>query len=156
MHPDERWMTEALKLAERAGEAGDVPVGAVVVRNGLIVGRGENRRERDHDPAGHAEILALRQAAADLHDWRLTGCTLYVTLEPCSMCAGAVLSSRIDRIVFGAFDGEAGCCGTLYNLPADPRLPGHTEVTGGVLHERCADMLRDFFRKKREADPAVY
>jgi tRNA(adenine34) deaminase len=87
--------------------------------------------------------------------WRLTGCTLYVTLEPCAMCAGAALSARIDRIVFGAFDGEAGCCGTLYNLPADPRLPARAAVTGGVLHEACADALRSFFRARRQPDPRV-
>jgi tRNA(adenine34) deaminase len=155
VHPDERWMTRALALARAAGEAGDVPVGAVVVRGDEVLGEGQNRRERTGDPTGHAEIEALRRAAAASGGWRLPGCTLYVTLEPCAMCAGAALLARVDRIVFGAFDAEAGCCGTLYNLPADPRLSAGVAVTGGVLHGECAGVLRAFFRARRQPEPRM-
>lgn len=147
----EQWMERALVLARRAGEAGDVPVGALVVRGGEVLGEGENRRVRSKDPTAHAEVLALRQAAAAVGDWRLNDCVLYVTLEPCAMCTGAAMLARLQGIVFGAYDGSAGCCGSVYHLPADPRLPERVPVLGGVLHEACAALIRDFFAARRQA-----
>jgi tRNA(adenine34) deaminase len=142
-------MAEALAEARAAAKTGEVPVGAVVVHEGRIVARAHNRRETDADPLAHAEILALREAARVLGRWRLTGCTLYVTLEPCTMCAGAVVLSRIDRLVFGATDPKAGAVGSLYDVPRDPRLNHRPEVDGGVLAEDCAAVLQGFFRARR-------
>jgi tRNA(adenine34) deaminase len=124
-------MQEALAEADAAAAHSDVPIGAVVVRNGTVIGRGHNRREVDQDPTAHAEVLALRQAAATLGRWRLDGCTLYVTLEPCTMCAGALVLARIDRLVYGADDPKAGAVGALYDIPRDPRLNHLVEVCGG-------------------------
>ena len=139
-------MGKALFLANRARETGDVPVGAVVVdENGRIIGRGWNCREANHDPAGHAEIVALREAGRSRGTWRLTGCTLIVTLEPCTMCAGAILASRIDRVVFGAWDPKAGAAGSLRDVLRDARMPHPTEVIGGVLAQEAAMQLRSFF-----------
>ena len=139
-------MGKALFLANRARETGDVPVGAVVVdENGRIIGRGWNCREANHDPAGHAEIVALREAGRARGTWRLTGCTLIVTLEPCTMCAGAILASRIDRVVFGAWDPKAGAAGSLRDVLRDARMPHPTEVIGGVLAQEAAMQLRSFF-----------
>ena len=139
-------MGKALFLANRARETGDVPVGAVVVdENGRIIGRGWNCREANHDPAGHAEIVALREAGRARGTWRLTGCTLIVTLEPCTMCAGAILASRIDRVVFGAWDPKAGAAGSLRDVLRDSRMPHPTEVIGGVLAQEAAMQLRSFF-----------
>ena len=142
-------MEEALAQAREAGETGDVPVGAVVARDGRILGRGRNRR-LGGDPLAHAEIEALRDAARALGSWRLDGCDLVVTLEPCPMCAGAIMQSRIARLFFGAFDPRAGCCGSLYNLPEDKRFPVRTQVFGGFMQEECAGLLAEFFRKRRE------
>jgi tRNA(adenine34) deaminase len=146
-------MTEALAEARRAAGIGEVPIGCVVVRAGEreieVVGRGHNRRETDRDPLAHAEILAIRQAAERVGGWRLTGCTLYVTLEPCAMCAGALVNSRIDRLVYAAPDPKAGYCGSLGNLVQDPRLNHRLEVTAGVLEEESAALLRGFFLSLR-------
>ena len=146
-------MGKALFLANRARETGDVPVGAVVVdADGHIIGRGWNCREADHDPTGHAEIIALREASRALGTWRLSGCTLIVTLEPCTMCAGAILASRIDRVVFGAWDPKVGAAGSLRDVLRDARMPHPTEVIGGVLAQEAAMQLRSFFLGRRGAD----
>ena len=146
-------MGKALFLANRARETRDVPVGAVVVdENGRIIGRGWNCREANHDPAGHAEIVALREAGRARGTWRLTGCTLIVTLEPCTMCAGAILASRIDRVVFGAWDPKAGAAGSLRDVLRDARVPHPTEVIGGVLAQEAAMQLRSFFLGCRTPD----
>lgn len=147
-------MREALAEARRAAEIGEVPIGAVIVRDGPsgkeIIGRGHNRREIDHDPLAHAEILAIRQAAGRKEGWRLTGCTMYVTLEPCAMCAGALVNSRVERLVWGAPDPKAGWCGTLGNLVQDPRLNHRMAMTAGVLEEESAALLRGFFASLRK------
>lgn len=147
-------MQEALAEARRAAEIGEVPIGAVIVREGEageeIVGRGHNRREIDRDPLAHAEILAIRQAAERVGGWRLTGCTMYVTLEPCAMCAGALVNSRVERLVWGAPDPKAGWCGTLGNLVQDPRLNHRLQMTAGVLEEDSAALLRGFFASLRK------
>jgi tRNA(adenine34) deaminase len=142
-------MREALFEARRAGALEEVPVGAVVVHEGRVIGRGCNRREVDQDPLAHAEVLAIRQAAAHIGSWRLTGATLYVTLEPCAMCSGALVLSRIERLVYGARDPKAGFCGSLGNLVEDVRLNHRLQVAGGVLEEESAALLRTFFRALR-------
>jgi tRNA(adenine34) deaminase len=142
-------MEAALAEARAAAAIGEVPIGAVVVRAGEVVGRGCNRRETDGDPLAHAEILAIREAAKAVGGWRLSGCTLYVTLEPCAMCAGAVVASRIERLVYGPADPKAGFCGSLGNLVQDPRLNHRLEVTPGVLAEESAALLRGFFARLR-------
>jgi len=146
---DERFMRAALELAAAAGEAGEVPVGAVVVKDGAIIGRGANSREAGGDPTGHAEIVALRQASTVARSWRLDGTALYVSLEPCPMCAGALVQARVGRLVFGAADPRAGSCGTLYNLCADPRLNHELPVTRGVLGREAAELLAHFFARQR-------
>jgi tRNA(adenine34) deaminase len=147
-------MRAAITEAEAAGQGNDVPVGAVVVdASGVIIGRGRNVREITHDPTGHAEVVALREAAAARGEWRLDGCTLVVTLEPCTMCAGAVVLARVDRLVFGAEDPKAGAVGSLWDVVRDRRLNHRPEVVPGVLAAECADLLRDFFRSRRAADP---
>ncbi len=146
---DERWMTEALAAARQAAELGEVPVGAVVVLEDEIIGRGFNRREIDGDPLAHAEICAIRQAAEAIVGWRLVGCTMYVTLEPCAMCAGALVNSRIERLVYGARDSKAGYCGSLGDLARDHRLNHRLEVRSGVLEASCRQLLKDFFSKLR-------
>ena len=142
------WMAKALKLAEQAYREGEVPVGALVVRNNKVIGKGFNQRERLKDPTAHAEILAITAASGALDDWRLSDCTLYVTKEPCSMCAGAIINSRIRLLVFGAYDEKKGCCGSLYQLCGDQRLDSNTAVQGGVEEERCLNILREFFIRK--------
>ena len=146
---DRYWMMEALAEARRAADLGEVPIGAVVVRGGEIVGRGHNRREVDGDPLAHAELLALREAARQVGGWRLAGCTMVVTLEPCPMCAGALVASRIDRLVYGAADPKAGYCGSLGNLVQDARLNHRLEVSSGILAEESAALLRGFFASLR-------
>ena len=141
----EPFVRRALELAAQAAAEGDVPVGAVVVHEGAIIGEGRNTRERDADPTGHAEIVALRQAAEHLGRWRLDGCTLVVTLEPCPMCAGAVVSSRVDRLVFGAWDDKAGAVGSLWDVVRDRRLNHRPEVLADVLPAESARLLRAFF-----------
>jgi tRNA(adenine34) deaminase len=150
---DRLWMLEALAEARRAAEIGEVPIGAVIVRRQQetdeIVGRGFNRREIDRDPLAHAEILAIREAARTVGGWRLTGCTIYVTLEPCAMCAGALVNSRVDRLVYAAADPKAGYCATLGNLVQDPRLNHRLQVRAGVMEEESAALLRGFFAALR-------
>jgi len=149
---DEAFMKEALKEAEKALQADEVPVGAVVVHQGRVIARAHNQRETLRDPTAHAEMIAITQAAAALDRWRLSGCILYVTLEPCAMCAGAMVLARIDRLVFGADDPKAGAVGSLYNIPHDSRLNHRLEVTAGVLAEECGGLLQEFFRTKRRGD----
>ncbi|MFO1363316.1 MAG: tRNA adenosine(34) deaminase TadA [Burkholderiales bacterium] len=144
-------MRAALALAEEAQRAGEVPVGAVVVAAGAIVGRGFNAPISRRDPTGHAEIAALRDAARARGNYRLPGCDLYVTLEPCAMCAGAIIHARIGRVVFGARDPKTGACGSVVDLFAEPRLNHHAVVTGGVLDEECGALLSAFFAAKRRA-----
>jgi tRNA(adenine34) deaminase len=142
-------MGEALALARAAAAAGEVPVGAVALLEGRVVGRGANRRETDRDPTAHAELLAIQEAARTLGRWRLTGVTLVVTLEPCAMCAGAMVLARIDRLVYGAVDPKAGAAGSLADLTQDPRLNHRFPVERGVREGECGDLLRDFFRARR-------
>jgi len=146
---DERMMRLALEEARAAGAEGDVPVGAVVVRGDEVVGRAGNAREREQDPTAHAEILTLRQAARAIGNWHLEGCTLYVTLEPCAMCAGALVLARLDRLVLGAPDPKAGFAGSLGDIVRDGRLNHEVEVTVGVLAEECGEVLRAFFAERR-------
>jgi tRNA(adenine34) deaminase len=150
LRSDEQWMSLALREAEAAYEEDEVPVGAVVVHEGRIIGRGHNLRETLSDPTAHAEILALTAAAEALGSWRLEGATLYVTLEPCPMCAGALVNARVDRLVFGAFDPKAGACGSLFDIVRDPRLNHRLSVAGGVLAEEGGALLTTYFREKRE------
>lgn len=147
---DQSFMREALALAQRAWDAGEVPVGAVVVSKGEIIGRGYNRPITSHDPTTHAEIVALREAAAHLKNYRLPECELFVTLEPCMMCVGAMLHARLARVVFGARDPKTGACGSVIDLPAEQKLNHHAVFEGGVLAGECGDMLKAFFRAKRQ------
>ncbi len=142
-------MEAALELAREAAAAGEVPVGAVALFEGRVVGRGQNAREQAADPTAHAELLAIQEAARTLGRWRLTGVTVYVTLEPCAMCAGAMVLARIDRLVFGASDPKAGAVGSLQDLSCDPRLNHSFPVDRGLLGDRCGDLLRSFFRLRR-------
>jgi tRNA(adenine34) deaminase len=150
MDDDALYMALALEQARLAGGEGEVPIGAVVVCDGAVVAHGRNARESAADPTAHAEMIAIREAAARLGRWRLSGCTLYVTLEPCPMCAGALVNARIDRLVYGAADPKAGATGTLYDLSADPRLNHRFEVASGVLEEECSQVLKEFFRDLRD------
>ncbi len=147
--PDQRFMDAALAEAMAAQAAGDVPIGAVIVRAGETIAAAHNRRAIDRDPTAHAELLAIRAAAQALGDWRLTGCQLYVTLEPCCMCAGAIVLARIDRLIYGAADPKAGAVSTLYQLCNDDRLNHTVEVTTGVAADRCGQLLTEFFQAQR-------
>ncbi len=147
---DQDWMQQALALAQQAAEADEVPVGAIVVKDGIVIGRGYNQPVGQHDPTAHAEIQAMRQAAAYLGNYRLVDCELYVTLEPCAMCSGAIQHARIARLVYGASDPKTGACGSVVNLMAEPKLNHHTEVTGGVLAEECGKILSAFFKARRQ------
>jgi tRNA(adenine34) deaminase len=142
-------MQAALAEARLAGNAGEVPIGAVVVRDGAIIARGQNRVLRDIDPTAHAEVVALRAAAAAVGNYRLTGCTLYVTLEPCAMCAGAVIHARIDRLVYSAADPKAGACGSVLSVLNHPQLNHQMQLDQGILAEESAELLRAFFRERR-------
>ena len=142
-------MLEALELARRAALAREVPVGAVVVQDGVIVGRGFNQPISRHDPTAHAEVMALRDAAQHLGNYRLTKCDLYVTLEPCGMCAGAIMHARIARVFFGATDAKTGACGSVVNLFGEARLNHHTAVSGGLLAEQSTGLLKEFFARRR-------
>lgn len=146
---DDVWMTEALAEAVLAEANGEVPIGAVVVLNNLIIGRGHNRPISQNDPTAHAEMIALRDAARTLDNYRLPGTTLYVTVEPCLMCMGALLQARVRRLVFGCYDPKAGAAGSLYNVANDPRLNHQLEVTTGVRGDESRDLLQRFFRSKR-------
>ena len=144
------FMYEALDLAQQASKKGEVPVGAVVVKNNIVIGRGYNRPITTSDPSAHAEIIALRDAAHHLCNYRLSECTLYVTLEPCVMCAGAIFYARIARLVYGSKDFKTGACGSVINLPAEKQLNHHTQVTGSILEEKSSSLLKDFFNEKRK------
>jgi tRNA(adenine34) deaminase len=153
LHQDEidrRYMQQAIELARRALDSEDVPVGALVVYGDRVIGRGYNQREKLQDPTAHAEMLALTAAAEYIGHWRLEDCTLYVTLEPCAMCAGALVLARVSRLVYGACDAKAGACGSLYQITQDPRLNHRVETVAGVMAGTCADLLSDFFRRRRD------
>ena len=147
---DERWMREALAEAQAARDAGEVPVGCVIVRDDRIIARAGNRTVRDQDPMAHAEAIAIREAALALRQWRLDDCTLYVTLEPCAMCAGALVLARVPRVVFGAWDDKAGMVGSVGDLLRHPRLNHRAEVRAGVLADECGALLSAFFRARRD------
>lgn len=149
-YDDERYMRMAIDQAFIAEENGDVPIGCVIVFEGRVIAKAYNQREQLHDPTAHAEIVALTQAAEFVGNWRLHGCTLYVTLEPCPMCAGALVLARMDRLVFGTDDPKTGACGSLYNIVQDDRLNHRLELTPHVLMEDCRDQLQAFFRRRRE------
>ena len=146
---DERYMGVAVESAKIAEDNGDVPIGTVIVREGKIIAKAYNQREQLQDPTAHAEIIALTQAAASVENWHLDGCTMYVTLEPCCMCAGALVLSRMDRLVYGCRDPKAGACGSLYNIVTDERLNHRLEVTAGVLEGECSELLQGFFARRR-------
>jgi len=146
---DQLYMKVAIEQAQIAEENGDVPIGAVIIYQNQIIGRAYNQREQLQDPTAHAEIIALTQAAAFIESWRLHGCTMYVTLEPCTMCAGALVLARIDRLVYGCDDPKAGAVKSLYNIVTDKRLNHIIEVTTGVLAEECSGLLQQFFRRRR-------
>ena len=143
------YMHLALLEAQAAAAEGEIPVGAVIVKDGEVIAWAHNRRENDHDPTAHAEMLAMREAARHLGDWRLRGCTLYVTLEPCPMCAGAMVMSQLSHCVYGADDEKQGCCGSVYDLPADPALCGQTKWQSGVMAKECGQLMRSFFSGRR-------
>lgn len=147
--PDEQYMRKAIDAAMIAEENGDVPIGAVIVYRNQVIGRAWNQREQLTDPTAHAEIIALTQAASYIGSWRLHGCTIYVTLEPCPMCAGALVLGRLDRLVYGCPDPKTGACGSLYDIVRDERLNHRLEVTSGVLANDCAALLQGFFRQRR-------
>jgi tRNA(adenine34) deaminase len=153
---DEHFMQLAIEQAGIAEENGDVPIGAVIVHNGQIIGKAYNQREQLQDPTAHAEIIALTQAAAALESWRLEGCTMYVTLEPCPMCAGALVLARIDRLVYGCDDPKTGAVKSLYNIVTDSRLNHRVEVISGVLTEQCRDLLEQFFQKRRQENKQTF
>jgi tRNA(adenine34) deaminase len=146
---DMLWMEQALAQAQLAGEAGEVPVGAVVVKDGVVVGRGQNRNLQEHDPTAHAEMMALRQAAAHLGNHRLVGCAMFATIEPCAMCAGAMIHARVARLVYGAHDPKAGAAGSVLEVVNHPRLNHRMEVTSGVLADQCSEILKAFFQSRR-------
>lgn len=145
-------MRRAIELAREAAARGEVPVGAVVYRGSDVIAEAYNLREAAADPTGHAELLAISQAGKSLGDWRLTGCSLAVTLEPCPMCAGAMVNARLDRVLYGATDPKAGACETLYRIPTDSRLNHRVNMIGGVLAEECSKLLTDFFQDRRKAN----
>lgn len=146
---DDKFMREALRLAAEAAALGEVPVGAVVIKDGEVIGRGFNQPISNNDPTSHAEIMALRDAAKKLGNYRLIDCTLYVTLEPCAMCVGAMLHARVARVVWGAAEPKSGACGSVINLPAEPKLNHHAEFVGGVLADQSRAILQSFFRQRR-------
>jgi tRNA(adenine34) deaminase len=157
MKNDESYMQLAIKEAKRAAEKGEVPIGAVIVKNDEVIATGSNLRETEQNALAHAEVIAINKACEKVGSWRLTDCTLYVTLEPCQMCAGAIIQSRIERVVFGASDPKAGCAGSLYNLLQDNRFNHYADLEAGLLEEQCGKLLKDFFkdirkRKKAEKD----
>lgn len=143
------WMQVALSLAQQAAQAGEVPVGAIIVKDGAIIGRGSNAPIGLHDPSAHAEIIALRDAAKNIANYRLVGCTMYVTLEPCAMCAGAIQHARIATLVYGASDAKTGACGSVVNLMAETKLNHHTQVISGIMADECSATLSQFFKERR-------
>ena len=147
-----KWMKVAFREAEKAFEQDEVPIGAVVVQNGQIIGRGYNQREILIDPTAHAEIIAITSAANTIKDWRLKDCQLYVTKEPCPMCAGALVNARINMVIFGMYDEKEGCCGSLYQLCRDNRFKHQLTVKGGIMEDACTLIIQEFFKKQREKD----
>jgi tRNA(adenine34) deaminase len=147
---DQEYMTLALELARQGGTVGEVPVGAIIIRDGEIIGRGYNAPISLHDPSAHAEIRAMRDAAQQIGNYRLVGCTMYVTLEPCAMCSGAIQHARLARVVYGAADPKTGACGSVIDLMAEKRLNHHTEISGGVMAEECGRILSAFFAERRK------
>ena len=143
------WMRLALLQAQKAYESNEIPVGAIVVLDNKVIGRGYNQREMLNDPTAHAEIIAITAAANTIEDWRLNQCVLYVTKEPCAMCAGAIINSRLKMVVFGCYDKEMGCCGSLYQLCGDSHLKNNTAVRGGIMEEECLSIISDFFQIQR-------
>ena len=146
-----KYMQEALKEAEKAALEGEVPVGAVIVKDGEIIARGHNQNETLKDPTAHAEVMALRQAGAVLGGWRLPGCEMYVTVEPCSMCAGAIVWARIQKLYIGAMDPKAGACGSVFNIPQEPKLNHYVEIETGIMEQECSRIMKDFFKKLRNS-----
>jgi len=146
----DEFMAEAIEEAKKAGELGEVPIGAVIVKNGIIIGRGHNLTETEKDPTAHAEMIAIRNAAKKLGGWRLLGCRLYVTCEPCAMCAGAIVLARIEKLFIGAADPKSGACGSVLNITGESRLNHQTETLTGIMEQECSDMLKDFFKKRRK------
>ena len=149
MEQHQIYMQAAIDMAGKAFNKDEVPVGAVIVKNGRIIAKAYNKRETNRDPLAHAEILAIKKAAKKVGGWRLSGCTLYVTLEPCPMCAGAIINARIDAVVFGAYDPKAGAFGSLYHL-GEGRLNHTPQITGGVMKDKCAQLLKSYFQQKRK------
>lgn len=148
---DEYFMTEALKEGKKAYDLGEIPIGAILVHNGEIISRHHNRRELDQDATAHAEVLVIREACDLLKRWRLTGCTLYVTIEPCPMCAGAIINSRIDRVVYGASDYKGGAVESLFNVLSHPGLNHEPQVQAGILADECSQLMKDFFKERRKS-----
>ena len=144
------WMKQALIQADKAFKSKEIPVGAIVIKENKLIGRAYNQREQLNDPTAHAEIIAITAAANTIGDWRLNGCTLYVTKEPCSMCAGAIINARLDMIVFGCYDEAEGCCGSLYQLCGDPRFKTKVSVMGGIMENQSLSLLKDFFKSRRK------
>ena len=144
------WMKQALIQAQKAFEAEEIPIGAIVVYNSKIIGRGYNQREQLNDPTAHAEIIAITAAANTIGDWRLNNCSLYVTKEPCPMCAGAIINSRLEMVIFGTYDEETGCCGSRYQLCGDPRFKTKVAVKGGILEKESLSLIQDFFNVRRD------
>lgn len=149
LQPHDRWMRAALQLARQAFDEGEVPIGAVIVHNDRIIGEGYNQRESLKDPTAHAEMIAITQAAQSLESWRLLDCTIYVTLEPCPMCAGAIVLARIPTVIYGATDPKAGACHSLFQITEDPRLNHRATVLSGVLQQECRGLLQEFFAQQR-------
>ena len=149
MTTDEKWMKEAIKQAEKAKKLDEVPIGCVIVLDGKIIARGYNRRNTDHTSLAHAEMMAIKKACKKIRDWRLEDCTLYVTLEPCQMCAGAIVQSRVKRVVIGAMNKKAGCAGSIFNLLEEDRFNHKAEVVRGVLEDECSEMMSMFFKELR-------
>ena len=149
MTTDEKWMRQAINQAKKAEKLDEVPIGCVIVHNDKIIARGYNRRNTDHTSLAHAEMMAIKKACKKIGDWRLEECTLYVTLEPCQMCAGAIVQSRVKRVVIGAMNKKAGCAGSIFNLLEEDRFNHKAEVTRGILEDECAEMMSEFFRGLR-------
>jgi len=147
----EKWMSEAIRLAQIAFEKDEIPVGAIVVKDNRIIGRGYNQREKLKDPTAHAEVIAITAAANTINNWRLDECALYVTKEPCAMCAGAIINSRINTVIFGCYDTERGYCGSIADLCGDPRLKNDITVRGGISEEICLTLIQNFFKTKRKS-----
>ena len=145
-----KWMKIAFREAEKAFKSNEVPIGAIIVKDGLIIGKGFNQCEGLNDPTAHAEIIAISSAANTIKDWRLNGCTLYVTKEPCPMCAGALINARLSKVVFGMYDENEGCCGSLYQICMDPRFKHQLIVNGGIMEDACTLMIKEFFKLQRK------